>query len=411
VNLRELKEEKLRRLKVKNASVDEDREVGSRMSAADTITGQMKNVPASAATLLKDLTYPVRHPVDFSNSVTNLGKGVYQKFTDGVQPQERHVDEMVDYAKERFGGMDNIARTAYTDPLGLAADAAGLLALRPLARAAMQPKKMTKAASDLWDRKVYRDTSPVDEYREVVKGSFEQKNLDKNIRTALDEKLEPTSEGVAFKESLIDDIDSSIAKLIQESTSRGNKVRLESVFSEIEALKAKLGTSMNSDGLGNLGKIDETVAKITDAAAAEGRHYYTVADLQELKRNLYLDAKYDVVQSKADSAVNKTRKNIAHNAKKQIEGHVSSIQGLNNRYGNLIDIDKSLTRAARRIEGLNPVGIGSPINLLAGTAAVRRYHLWAWGLLYGTLTGKHQNGRQKEQSESTMLRRAVLKTT
>ena len=338
------------------------------MTAGETLGGQLENAPGSLMNLAENVTYPLRHPIDFSNSVTNFGKGVYQKFTPGVQPQEQLVDQAWQGAKDKYGSLDAIKRTAYEDPFGLAADASGLTALAPSGvRAIRNAPKIGRAVSDAVDREMYRDSYPSEAYRSVAKTSFQKKNLDKNINTALEERLVPNAEGMSRRSSLVAQIDNDIERMINQATEAGGQVGVDDVFRGLDDLKTKMGSAMNADGLGNMAKIDAVQAKIAEAAMNEGRTTFSVNDLQELKRNLYRDSSFDIKQQNADPAVNQGRKNIARTAKEDIEGFVPETKDLNRRYADLIDVDESLTRASRRIEGRDPSGIGTAIR--AGSMA------------------------------------------
>jgi len=360
------------------------------MTTSETLMGQLKNAPRSAMNLAENLTYPFRHPLEFNKDVTNLGKGVYQKFTEGVQPQEKLVDDVWEGAKDRFGGWDNIKRTAYEDPFGIAADATGLATLRPLIKAAPKLKQVGQSVSDAIDRKLYSDEYPVESYRQVAKTSFSTKTLKDSINTALEERLAPSLEGIGRRQAIVDTIDEKVMRLIDESTEGGNAVDIDTVFRQIGDLKSDLGTAMNPDGLGNLVKIDKVVEKIKATAEAEGRTKYTIADLQQLKRKLYSSSKYDVNKPLSDPAINQAQKNIARTAKETIEDYVPEVKDLNSRQGRLIELDADLEKATRRIAGRDKFNIGDALRMGRANLMVAPLHAVSpvvGGVAQGLATG------------------------
>lgn len=82
-----------------------------------------KNAPSSAVQLGKDLITPVLNPIQTANSLKDLGVGIYQLFTPGVQPNEEIAKAVGRYFSNRYGGFDNIKNTFATDPAGFLADA------------------------------------------------------------------------------------------------------------------------------------------------------------------------------------------------------------------------------------------------------------------------------------------------
>lgn len=105
-------------------------------SAGQRVYNAIQNIPGSAMQLGKDLVTPILHPVDTAGALSDVAKGYLQKVRD-LSPQEYRgsepafdaskADAVSEFYKNRFGGLENIARTAETDPVGMAADISGLL--------------------------------------------------------------------------------------------------------------------------------------------------------------------------------------------------------------------------------------------------------------------------------------------
>ena len=58
------------------------------LSGGEVLKQAVSNIPSSAAQLASDITMPFRHPVQTAQSLTSLGKGIYQLATPGEQPDE-----------------------------------------------------------------------------------------------------------------------------------------------------------------------------------------------------------------------------------------------------------------------------------------------------------------------------------
>jgi len=88
------------------------------------------NVEQSAFNLAKDLTSMVAHPIKTAKGVKDLVTGIFHKFTDDEQPDEKDVDRFVGFWKDRYGGnsfgevMENIKYTLAKDPVGVVDDMA-----------------------------------------------------------------------------------------------------------------------------------------------------------------------------------------------------------------------------------------------------------------------------------------------
>lgn len=89
------------------------------------------NVLKSGGKLVGDIASAVAHPIDTVKGIGKLAVGLGEKaispiLTDPDNPTETEGTQMVDalfkHMSDRFGGIENIKKTAYEDPIGLAAD-------------------------------------------------------------------------------------------------------------------------------------------------------------------------------------------------------------------------------------------------------------------------------------------------
>ena len=97
--------------------------IGSGFSLKETI----RNIPGSAGRLVGDVASLVRHPIQTAKAIGRVGGGAVEKFIPGEHPAEQSFDQVVDFFKQRYGGIENIKRTVQEDPVGFAADISALL--------------------------------------------------------------------------------------------------------------------------------------------------------------------------------------------------------------------------------------------------------------------------------------------
>jgi hypothetical protein len=96
----------------------------------------VSNIPSSAVQFVKNVTYPIRHPIDTVTGLYDLGYGLASKAHGALggkqDPQEKAKDEAAAnnigaFFKDRYGSSDGIKKSLATDPIGVAADAAAVL--------------------------------------------------------------------------------------------------------------------------------------------------------------------------------------------------------------------------------------------------------------------------------------------
>ena len=111
------------------------------MGLGEMASSAVGNLPGSALQFAKDVTAPIHSPIETAKGLGGLAAGAYQSMARGAKglavgpeeaqklepgAQEGNVDALIDFVKERFGGLENIKRTVAEDPAGFLADIAGL---------------------------------------------------------------------------------------------------------------------------------------------------------------------------------------------------------------------------------------------------------------------------------------------
>jgi|TARA_R110002153_G_scaffold253265_1_gene411247 hypothetical protein len=97
------------------------------LSAGDVASQAVSNFPASLAQLGKDVVAPFLQPVQTAESLYDLGRSLVQLAKPGEQGDEYIAKGVGAYFADRWGGLENVKRTAATDPAGFLSDVALVL--------------------------------------------------------------------------------------------------------------------------------------------------------------------------------------------------------------------------------------------------------------------------------------------
>jgi len=105
-------------------------------SVGGAAVGFGKNLLSSGGNFLGDAAQSLMHPID---TVTNMGKLAVGTMGNAAEviapgnslniPYKEHSMAFGDYFRNKYGGLDNILRSVYEDPVGVAADLSTLLTL------------------------------------------------------------------------------------------------------------------------------------------------------------------------------------------------------------------------------------------------------------------------------------------
>ena len=97
-----------------------------------TLGGFGKNILSSGQENIKSVVSAVTSPVQTLGGIADIAVGTIANMTRGGVPMPRQqavADAAGQHFKERYGGMENIKKTAYEDPVGMVADVASVLSL------------------------------------------------------------------------------------------------------------------------------------------------------------------------------------------------------------------------------------------------------------------------------------------
>lgn len=92
-----------------------------------SVGGFLKNAVQSGANLIGGIGEAVLHPIQTVQNVGGAAVGGLQELGGQTNENTAKFDNLASYFKNRYGGVDNVLHTAYTDPIGLAADISTVL--------------------------------------------------------------------------------------------------------------------------------------------------------------------------------------------------------------------------------------------------------------------------------------------
>ncbi len=324
------------------------------------------NIPQSAGKLVGGLATAIMNPLDTAGAVALAGEGAARKIvpksvTDyidaigntGLGKKADQVASAIgsEYAN-RYGGMENIAETLKTDPVGMAADVSTLLGIG----SAMTPGKVSsvlgKASTYTNPLSVLKPLAPVADLAaeklmaSALKPTVKQWSTgaaETAIKTALDKGINPTRGGVDKLNRLIDEKNAQIASEIAGSTADVSKRQ-----AAMPLLDTLSQYSKQVSPASDLDAIRKTGLEFLSHPNYPGSTL-PVQAAQELKQGTYriLAKKYGQV----GSAETEAQKAIARGLKDQVAAAVPAVKGLNAEESALI---KTLDVVERRaLMGLN----------------------------------------------------------
>ncbi len=113
----------------------------------------LSNIGPDAISLAKNIWAAARHPQQTAENLEKMIVGGFQKLIPGEQQQEKSFDAIVDFAKNRYIGDENLRRTISQEPLQFFSDIAGLLsgagALLKVAGGAKAANTISKVAKTI----------------------------------------------------------------------------------------------------------------------------------------------------------------------------------------------------------------------------------------------------------------------
>jgi hypothetical protein len=86
------------------------------------LTDPLETLRRSGGDFVSSIVQSVSHPIKTAKTMGELALGVVEKAIPGEQHHEQVADAMGNYFAERYGGPENVQKTALEDPVGFASD-------------------------------------------------------------------------------------------------------------------------------------------------------------------------------------------------------------------------------------------------------------------------------------------------
>jgi hypothetical protein len=371
----------------------------------------MRNIPSSTWEGLKGMGQAIAHPIQTAKGMGALMAGTGANIAEMLDPKAAEIlrqespewaarESMAEQAggmlKERYGGLQEIQRTAETDPFGTLMDVVGLATLGGggLGMAGQLPKvgklgaaqRAAKAGQAV--SRAAQAVEPINLARNILKAPAKaigavarakempqtmmqnvlkptttvKKNvMASRVQTMIDEKLPPTEAGLDKLQSKIWELQTQVDDIIDTAATADKRtVNTEQIVSVLDDLKKDYKGFPKERKM-----IDARKAEILDDFGPT----MPIDEAQKLKKNIYKlnKASYDKalrVETRADIPKTASDKAVARAIMQEIEKLYPEVGKLNRRTGALLDLEKDLTRAVTRIGNRNIIDLPS---LLTGT--------------------------------------------
>ena len=342
----------------------------------------ISNIPGSAASYAKGIYETVRHPIETAKSVGDLATGLYHKYTPGVQPDEKIIDDLKQEIKYRYGGIENIKETFATDPVGLVADVATLFTgagkAVETAGAAAKLQKVSKAGEMV--KRTAMAAEPFNVGRQALAKSvgaaipkalpsklfkssakfstvLSEQERTKLAQIAVDNEIMPTSKGLDKLNAKISGLNDTITGLVDDATTRGKRVPMKRLFTEFGALEKEV--ALTGRPIAAQRAINNVRKEITKINKQVGRKDYSPQEIQKLKQNIYKETGSYYSSISENPASVKAQQAVARAAKESLEEIFPEIKHLNKAEGEFIQLKNAIERSAARIENRDILGIGA----------------------------------------------------
>lgn len=381
-------------------SIDAAMERGGR-----AVVGQFGvNAWNSAGRFVGDVAKAVASPLQTAKAVGNLAVGAVEKAIPGEQGAEKHVDALVNLYIEKYGGIENLKKSMYQDPVGFLADistvvggvglagkgvqiGANAARLGRTANVAGQISRTAGAVSRATDpitlagkaviplaraAKIGDRFSPANMYKSALKPSttLPVDKVNKMVETGLEARIPVTEGGLEKLWDLVDDLQTKVKATIAGSTktiSPGavaqraddvkpafvNQVNPVDDLAAIDASKneflaqhtKKVQTGIDAHGKPITSKVSIPIPAVRAQAIKQGTY-------RQLTGKAYGEMK---------TATKEAQKALARGLKEELAAAIPELANLNARESALLGLEPALERAVRRIDNHQLFGIGTPI--------------------------------------------------
>lgn len=353
-----------------------------------SFTETIRNIPGSAVQLAKDIYHPIRHPIDTAKSLQTIGQGLIEKIIPdvgefGPTENEKVVDAVGQFIKDRYGSINAFKTTVQNDPVGALADfsivatggGTALAKTGKFAKVAKTIQAVGKAIEPINAvisfAKVAGKLVPQGLPEKLLESalkfrpSIKQAERARMTKTVLKEGIMPTVTGLMDLADKLEVLDIKLNKIIDQATKKGTLINKSAIFKQLKELRKDLGGAKLDAGA-DLKQINAVVKSFDEHLKAIGKNKLTPREMQKLKTDAYKRINFDLQQGSASFARNETRRAIARAAKESLEELGPDVKLLNREMGDLIQLRGELERIVSRLDNRNLIGIDTPLKVGGG---------------------------------------------
>jgi hypothetical protein len=367
------------------------------LGLGDMASQSVQNIPSSALRLASDLGQAVMHPIDTITGLASTAQGFIDKASGNMEvspeaeERKQKADAMIGFLDDRYGSEENLKQTIATDPVGFLADVSsvvipaggavaaagkGLATTGKLAKmtsaleraggslarggAAVEPLNMALRGVGKGIQAI-PVTVPERMMKSALKISKKVSDADKTAiaRTALDESIPLSRAGLEKVQDLKHVLGKEIDAKVQELQKSGQAIRTEFLLSDIQGVMDNAGLMVPPQ--------TRTVQRIIEQTMEGLPEVLTPSQIQKLKRNL--QNRVAEQYGKTSTPTVQVQKNIARQARIELEQAIPEIAGMNANEATLIKLARAMDEALQRIGNRDLSGIGAPIKMGAGASA------------------------------------------
>lgn len=353
----------------------------------------IESFPESIVNLGRDIFQAVARPRETVEALTEVAVGGVQRLIPGEQPQEESFNQMVEFFKERFGGIENLKRTIAEDPAGFLTDlssvatgAGGVLPL--IGRTGGRIGQIARTGET-----IARGAALADPFAAIGKGMslLAAEGIPRTSTSLVKSAIKPSAalspkltsgqklaradllaeefinRGLKFNRKSIDslevgikEIQDEISQITARETLKGKTIRTADVVNSLDEI------TENLDQLGfvtpDITKSKRIIEKFKAETLAESPEFLTPNQAQEFKK--FVNRKY-VPNAKEGAAAIRTVANdeLRSTTRQMLIDRFPQLEELNFDQGVMLELQEAITKRIASLEEQAPIGA---TGLLAG---------------------------------------------
>lgn len=379
--IKELKQDEVLDVSIRELNPDEQLDIDS-ITWPDVGISAIKNIPQSGLNYAGNIYEVIKHPIDTAETLDQLVLGLAEKIIPGEQKDEKTIDVLGNFLKERYGGIDNIKKTIATDPIGFISDVSTVLmgtgaAISTTGKIA-KLSKITRIGQTI--SKVGKTIEPLSIVKASTKQTFKlmpQDIINKlyassvkmsttlpaterttRIITGLNEEILPTEKGLHKLWGRINETNKAISDNIIDAAKKGETINADAVVSKLDDLRSFYNNTINPKPF--LDEIDDMEKIFKDAHGTK----IPIDKAQKIKQNTYILLKKHYGELKGLNI--EAHKTLARGIKDEIAKLHPEINSLNKTDSALISLEESIERSVARIKNRDLIGLGIKTGTGAG---------------------------------------------